>query len=209
MTDRHLVPDVVRDLESPFALTRRELRRCGIATESAEVLIDVFDRALAGLEAVPIVIHDHPPSGLFYWPDFGSELLARAMPVLSSITLEGVASRLRELGDRPTPGDVEVVGRWWVRLILESLRKMVLSALSVRADEGKLSPYAAEFLAVVERRVDGQGPIWGRVMVGSIAWDVGLPAMPVLKRIAASEALDPIVRQHAQHKLYALARKFG
>jgi len=64
-------------------------------------------------------------------------------------------------------------------------------------------------LAVVARRVAGQEPIWGRVMIGSLAWDMGRPAMPALQRIAASEALDPIVRQHAQHKLYGFARKFG
>jgi len=133
------------------------------------------------------------------------------MATLPSITLLAVADRLRDMetGSELSLERIAETGEYWVRLILEAPRRLALRAISDRADDGRLEPHAADYLAVVERRVAGQESVWARELVGSIAADVGAPAIPLLERIAATTFLDPLVRQHAEHTLYAFARKFG
>jgi len=79
--------------------------------------------------------------------------------------------------------------------------------ISDRASEGRLAAHAADYLAVIERRIGGQEPRWGRILVDSAAWDVEEPAMPLLERIAATKSLDPSVRQRAAMRLEEIARR--
>ena len=119
MNDRCLVPDVVRNLRSPFDSTWCEPRRSGIDRARTTELIGALDPVLAGLEIVPPVDHDHPPADLFLWPDPGLRIMASVMPTLSAITLDAVDRRLRELGADLTTKEVERIGRYWVRMLLE------------------------------------------------------------------------------------------
>ena len=52
------------------------------------------------------------------------------------------------------------------------MRSTIVWTISDRAAEGRLAEHAAGYLAIIERRIGGQEPRWGRILVDSAAWDV-------------------------------------
>jgi len=206
--DPSVAPGILRGLKSPFHLTNHALRRRGIDAAGSAEVIDAFDVVLAALETTPAVAVTKPPTPSFHSAGLQSALV-KTMPTLSSITSAGVADCLRRMGENPDIAEADAEKLLWLRSTLERLREELSAAISDRAWEGTLAAHAAAYLAVVERRIAKMEPRWAEGFIGTIATDVGTPAIPVLERMAVSESLDPILRDEAKAELECLLRKFG